>query len=144
MRCFKYLLGPRPDCNVVSEIHPSDDAIRVEEEFGGSRNVRSFGARPGMQHIIPADNLGVWIGKQRKSVSEFFRLPFVDIRRINADRDNADTAGFEVRKPSLETPQLGVAKRSPKSAIENQRDGLRTGRSAKQIAKANRASVLIQ
>jgi hypothetical protein len=37
------------------------------------------------------------------------RLPLVDIRRIDADGNDADAACSEIRKPFLETPQLGVA-----------------------------------
>jgi hypothetical protein len=62
-----------------------------------------------MQHIVSANNLRIRIGQKRKRVPELLRLPLVNIRRIDADADNANAARVEFRKPSLETPQLGVA-----------------------------------
>jgi hypothetical protein len=73
-----------------------------------------------MQHIVSANNLGIRIGQKRKRVSELLRLPLVNVRWIDADADDANAARVEFRKPPLETPQLGVAERSPKTAIENQ------------------------
>ena len=77
-----------------------------------------------MQHIVSANNLRVRIGKQWKSVPELLRLPLVNIRWIDADADDANAARVEFRKPVLETPQLGVAERSPKTPIENHHDTL--------------------
>ena len=73
-----------------------------------------------MQDIVTANDLRVRIGKQRERVSELLRLPLVNIRRIDADADDANAARVEFRKSVLETPQLGVTERSPKTAIENQ------------------------
>ena len=73
-----------------------------------------------MQNIVTANNLRVRIGKQWKSIPELLRVPSVDVRWINTDADNANAARVEFRKPMLETPQLGVAERSPKTAIEYQ------------------------
>ena len=144
VRCFEHLLRARSDGNVISEVHPSDDAIRIEEEFGGPRNIRSFRSRPGMQHIIATNNLRIGIRKQRKRVTQLLRLPLIYFRRIDANGDNTNTARVKFRKPLLETPQLGVAERSPESAVENQRDRLRSGRSAEQIAEPDWTSILIQ
>jgi hypothetical protein len=68
------------------------------------------------------------------------RVPLVNIRWINTDADDTNTARLEFGKPTLETPQLGVAERSPKTAIENQEGTLRVG---KQIAEADRFPILI-
>jgi len=73
-----------------------------------------------MQDIVPANDFRLRIGKQWKSIPELLRLPLIDIRRINTDADDTNAARVEFRKPMLETPQLGVAERSPKTAIENQ------------------------
>ena len=94
-----------------------------------------------MQDIVSANNLCFRIGQQRKRVSELLRLPLASLWWIDADADNANAARVEFRKPVLETPQLGVAERSPKSAIENQQGTLGIG---KQIAEADRFSILIQ
>jgi hypothetical protein len=141
---FEHLLGARAHGNVVSEVHPSNDPIGIEEKFGRARNVDSFGSSARVQHIVPANHLGVGIGQQRKRVPKLLRLAFIDIRRIDADSDNANAARIEIRKLLLETPQLGVTQGSPKSAIENQRNRLRSRRSAQEIAKPDRISILIQ
>ena len=73
-----------------------------------------------MQDIVSANNLRVRIGKQWERVPELFRLPLINLRRIDADAYNANAARVEFRKPALKTPQLGVTERSPKTAIENQ------------------------
>ena len=73
-----------------------------------------------MQHIIPANDFRIRIGKQWKSIPQLLRVPLIDIRRINTDADDTNAACVEFRKPMLETPQLGVTERSPKTTIENQ------------------------
>ena len=73
-----------------------------------------------MQYVVSANDFRVRIGKQWKSIPELLRVPSVDIRWINTDADDTNAAGVEFRKPMLETPQLGVAERSPKTAIEYQ------------------------
>ena len=78
-------------------------------KFGWTRDVRSFRTGAGMQHIVSANNLRIRIGQKRECVAQFLRLPLVNIRRIDADANKANAARVEFRKPSLETPQLGVA-----------------------------------
>ena len=73
-----------------------------------------------MQYVVSANDLRVRIGKQWKSISELLRVPLINIRWINTDADDTNAASLEFGKPMLETPQLGVAERSPKTAIEYQ------------------------
>ena len=77
-----------------------------------------------MQHIIPANDFRIRIGKQWKSIPQLLRVLLIDIRRINTDADDTNAACVEFRKPMLETPQLGVTERSPKTTIENQEGAL--------------------
>src|SRR5262249_14251728 len=77
---FEHLFGARAHSNVVSEIHPSDNAIGIEEKFGRARNIRSFWSRPGMQDIISANDLRGPIGKQRECVAHFLRLASTSLR----------------------------------------------------------------
>ena len=97
-----------------------------------------------MKDVVTANDFRLGIRKQWERVAELLRLPAINIRRIDADADNENTACIEIRKPFLETPQLGVAKQSPKSAIKNHHDRFRSRRSREQIAQANRFSILIQ
>jgi hypothetical protein len=57
-----------------------------------------------MQQIISANNLRLRIGQQRIRVTELWRLPLVNIRRIDADADNANVTCLELRQPLLKTP----------------------------------------
>jgi hypothetical protein len=116
------LLGPRPHGDVLRKIDPANCAVRINQKFGRPGNVRAFRSCAGMQQVVTANNFCLGIGKQRETVPEFLRLPPIDLRGINADADYADPARIEIRKPSLKTPQLGVAERSPEAAIKNQRD----------------------
>ena len=94
-----------------------------------------------MQHVIPTNDFCFRIGQQRKCVTEFLRPPPIDLGRINADANYANAARIKVNKPLLETPQLGVAERSPKAAIKNEHNSART---RKQITEAYGLSILIQ
>ena len=76
-----------------------------------------------------------------KDVAELLRLAPANLRWIDADADDTNAARVEFRKPLLETPQLGVAERSPKAAIKNQHNSSRAG---KQIAETDGLSTLIQ
>ena len=116
------LLWSRAHGDVLREIDPANHAAGINQKLGGPGNVRAFRCCAGMQHIVTANNFCPGIGKQRETVAEFLRLPPINLRRINADADNAGPARIKIRKPVLKTPQLGVAERSPKAAIKNQRD----------------------
>ena len=137
----QHLIGARAYGDVLSEIDPANHAICVKKEFRRACDVRSFRAGAGMQQVIAADNFGLRIGKQRKRVAVLLRLPTIDLGRINADADYANPARIEFCKLLLETPQLGVAERSPEATIKNQHNSVRTG---KQITETNRLSTLIQ
>ena len=77
-----------------------------------------------MQYVVSANDFRVRIGKQWKSIPELLRLPLVDIRWINTNADDTNAARVEFRESMLETPQLGVTERSPKTTIENQQSPL--------------------
>jgi hypothetical protein len=135
------LPGPRADGDIVRQIDPANGATEINQKFGRPRDVSAFRPSARMQHIVPANDFRLWIRKQRKCIAKFLRLPQINLRRINAYADHTDTARVEIGKPLLETPQLGVAKWSPKSAIKNEHDGFRIG---KQIRKGNWFVVLIR
>jgi len=117
---FEHLLGARTHGNVFGKIRPANDAIGIEKKFSRPCDVYTFRSRAGMKDVVSANNLRVRIGKQWKPEPELLRVPLINFRRIDANADNANAARVEFRKPALETPQLGVTERSPKTTIENQ------------------------
>ena len=68
--------------------------------------------------------------------------------RVHADGRDANAARIEVRKPLLETPQLGVAEQSPVPAIENQQRSVGArralGRRFKKISQRDWLAVFIR
>ena len=49
------------------------------------------------------------VGKECVSETQLLPVATIGFRRVNAERDYANAARFELRKLGLETPQLGVA-----------------------------------
>jgi hypothetical protein len=52
-------------------------------------------------------------------------MPAIYFNGIDTDSRNMDAAPSEIRKVILKTPQLGVAKRSPMSAVKDQDRAIR-------------------
>ena len=73
-----------------------------------------------MNNIVTANDSGVGIGKERKTEADPSKEPAIYFHRIDADGRYMNAARVEIRDTLLETPQLGVAKRSPMSAIKDQ------------------------
>src|SRR4051794_39098409 len=59
---------PGPHTDILGQIHPADAACRIDQEFGGSRDVLAVPAALGMQHSVLANGLSVGIGKNRKRI----------------------------------------------------------------------------
>ena len=81
----------------------------IDEKLCRASDINALRSCAGVQQIVTANDFRLRIGK--KCVSETLLLPVAAIgfRRVNAERDYANAARFELRKPGLETPQLGVA-----------------------------------
>ena len=75
-----------------------------------------------MQDSVAANHFGVGIGKKEERVSPVAAQLAGFRRRIDADRDDSHAARPELPKMFLETPQLGVTKRSPIAAVEDEQD----------------------
>ena len=98
------LLWSRAHGDIVRKIDPSNQACGINQKLRRPRDVRLFWTRTGMAYIVTANDFGLGIGKQRKSVAEFLRLPPVNLRWIDADTDDADSSRIKIRKPPLKTP----------------------------------------
>jgi len=115
-------IWPCPHTNIVRQIYPADRTSRIDEEFGGSRNVFPTLAGFRMQHSVLADGVSVRVRKQWKRIpsrpAELLRLR----GRIYAYPHYGNSTRLELVQVMLKTPQLGVAEGSPVSAIENEHE----------------------
>jgi len=62
-----------------------------------------------MQQIVTPNHFRLWIRQECIGEAKLLLLAPIDVRRVDANRDDMNPARFKVRKPLLETPQLGVA-----------------------------------
>jgi hypothetical protein len=65
------LLRPRADAEILGQVAPAHDAVAVDQEFGGPRDVVSAWAFSFVHKVVSPDGLGVWIGEKRKGVAGF-------------------------------------------------------------------------
>ena len=61
-----------------------------------------------MQDIVALNDFRVWIGKKRERITHFSAVRVANVTWVDADRGEMNTARFEIGKPFLKTPQLGV------------------------------------
>ena len=73
-----------------------------------------------VQQIVAQDGLEFFIREKREGVALFAAVVTGNSRGINTDSNNLDSTRLELFELLLETPQLGVAERSPVATIENQ------------------------
>jgi hypothetical protein len=59
---------PGRHTDIIRHVHPADRAARINEKFGGPRDVFTFRAPLGMQHSILPDRLSLGIGEKWKSI----------------------------------------------------------------------------
>ena len=72
-----------------------------------------------MQEVVALDYRRVRVGEQRKIKMHLLRVAAINLHRIDANGGNLHPARLEIAKTLLETPQLGVTKRSPMSAVKD-------------------------
>ena len=70
---------------VFREIHPTHDAIRVDQKLSGSGNVVTFLAGACVDQIVAPNYFNVGIGEKRECVSRFLGEVARLFRRIDAD-----------------------------------------------------------
>ncbi len=110
-----------------SEILPANDPVRVEQKLRWPGNVCALPAALRMQQIIAPDHLCIRVGQEGIGVAAPVAERTTDLRRIDADGDKFHTTRIKIFPAFLKTPQLGVAPRSPMTAVENQDDTIRLG-----------------
>src|SRR6266536_2581472 len=60
----QHLFGSRPDRDIVRQIHPANNAVRINQKFGWPRNIGAFGSTTSMQKVVTPDDFGMRIRKQ--------------------------------------------------------------------------------
>ena len=123
---FQSSLRPCAHSYIIGQVYPTDRASRVHQELSGTRDVLAVLATLRMQDSVLPDHLRARIGEEREAVPFGLAEPLRLRGRIHADRYNLNTPVMKLAQVLLETPQLGVAERSPISAIENQHDRARS------------------
>jgi hypothetical protein len=141
VKCFQHLFWSRTDSDVFREINPTYNTARIDKEFRGTGNVCAFGSRAAMQEIVTSNDLRVRIRQESIGVTKFLSPTSIDFWRVHTNRDDINPARFKFRKALLETPQLGVAERSPMPAIENQK---RAPAVREEIGQCYRFSILVR
>jgi hypothetical protein len=120
----QHLLGSGANPQVFGEIGPAHDAVRVDQEFGRSRDgLLAMTLR--MQHPVAADDLGLLVGQERIGVTLLAAVIARDLRWIDADGHRPDSARRKFAQVPFDTPQLGVAGGSPIPTVKNEQDPFR-------------------
>jgi len=60
---------PGPHTEIIRQVDPPDGAGRVDEEFGGSRDVYTSTSAVGMQHSVLPNRLSLGIGEKWKRIA---------------------------------------------------------------------------
>ena len=109
---------------VLSQVHPTDDAGWINEEFRWSGDIVPVLSGACMHEIVASNCLKVRIRKKRERVTGFLCEAERYLRCIYANRDGPNTLGTEVTQPLLNAPQLGVTQGSPIASIKDKQHSL--------------------
>ena len=102
-----------------------DGALTVQQKLRRSRYVVTLDTGAGVKQIIALNYFGVRIGKNCKRISGLLAQVERFLGSIYADCNRANTRLMEFVQTPLNTPQLGVAGRSPVTAVEDQQHTFR-------------------
>jgi hypothetical protein len=115
-------LRPRPNPQVLSQIHPADHPTVVHKKFSWPRDVFAVFSAAYVQHSVLTDYLRFRIGEEWEAISPGLAELLGLFWRIDANRQYFDSSVAELAEALLETPQLGVAKRSPVTSVKNEKE----------------------
>lgn len=122
-QCFarlQNLFRPSADPVVLGKVYPAHYSRRVYNELRWSRDVLPIDAGACVNQIVTSNRLCPGIRKKRERVTSFLPEILRNFRRIYADRNRTNSRLMEVSQTLLDAPQLGVARRSPVTPVENQ------------------------
>jgi|SRR6516165_2887402 len=122
---MEHLIGTGADADVIRQVHPTDNSGRIDQKLRRAGNVLPARTTCRVQQVVSANHVGGRVRQKGVGVSPFLAVSAGDWRRVHADGDNAYPSGSKIVESQLETPQLGVAERSPVAAIENEYHAVR-------------------
>ena len=102
-----------------SDVPPANDAARVEQKLRWPSDVCASAAALRVEQIIAADHLCIRVGQEGIGVAVPAAEFATDLGGIDTDGDEFHPTGIEIFPAFLNTPQLGVVRRSPMAAVEN-------------------------
>jgi hypothetical protein len=110
---------------VLSQIDPAHSAGLINQKLSRTRDIRTAFTRTRVQQIVTSNHFSFLIGKKRKSVTRLLHQVARLFRSVDTDRHRTNTRLIETRQTLFNTPQLGVAQRSPVTAVEDQQNTFR-------------------
>ena len=117
------MLGAGADAKVLGEIDPADLSGRVDQKFGGAGNIRAVDASMGVDKVPAPNDVVFGVGENRESIASRLAQMLGLLRSVYANGNDTNLTRVEIGKVLFETPQLGVAERSPIAAVEDEDDG---------------------
>jgi len=117
---MEHLIGTGADADVIRQVHPTDNSGQIDQKLRRARNVLPARTTRRVQQVVSANHLGRRIRQEGVGVSPFLAVSPGDCRRVHANGNNAYSSGSKIVESLLETPQLGVAERSPVAATKNE------------------------
>jgi hypothetical protein len=116
------LLGAGADAKVLGEIDPADLSGRVDQKFGGAGNIGAVDASVGVDKVPAPNDVVFGVGENRESIASRLAEMLGLLRSVYANGNDTNLTRVEIGKVLFETPQLGVAERSPVAAVEDEDD----------------------
>ena len=121
LRGFQDFFRSCPFAKVFGQVPPAHYARSVHQQFRRTSNVFPVRTAAPVHQIIAANDFGAGVRQKRVSVPSLATERRGLIRRVHADRYRSHSPLRELTQIVLDTPQLGVAERSPISPVENQK-----------------------
>jgi len=57
----EHLFGSRPDRDILRQVDPANNAVRINQKFGWPRDIGAFGTTTSMEKIVTPDDACVRI-----------------------------------------------------------------------------------
>lgn len=122
LQCFRRLqdlLRPGAHPIIFGEVEPAHGAGGIHQKLRRTRYVLPVNSGAGVNQVIAANRLSPGVRKKSECVSGFLAKVTADFRAVNTDRDRPNACLMKLLQTLLNAPQLGVARWSPVTPVEN-------------------------